>query len=89
MTLSLTLLDKFWSELKLFRNRQGVFASEKIWYLAQQDTTKAFDWHYKYILGKTEVLGKLACIVTSKLCGIGEVEHQGKANKRQLIGCAI
>jgi len=52
MTLSATLLDKFWSELKLFRNRQGVFASEKIWYLAQQDNTKAFDWHYKYSLGK-------------------------------------
>jgi hypothetical protein len=86
MTLSATLLDKFWSELKLFRNRQGVFASEKIWYLAQQDTTKAFDWHYKYSLGKTEVLGKLACIVTSKICGIGEAERHWKSNKRQLIG---
>ena len=31
-------------------------------------------------------MGKLACIVTSKLCGIGEAEHHWKSNKRQLIG---
>ena len=49
-------------------------------------STKTFDWHYKYTLGSTEVLGKLACIVTSKLCGIGEDECHWKANKRQLVG---
>ena len=83
MTMSAKLLDKFWTELKEFRCKQGVFSSEKIWFLAKQDSTKAFDWHYKYTLG---FLGKLACIVTSKLCGIGEAELHWKANKRQLVG---
>ena len=86
MTMSAKLLDKFWTELKQFRSKQGVFSSEKIWFLAKQESTKAFDWHYKYTLGSTEVLGKLACIVTSKLCGIGEAERHWKANKRQLVG---
>ena len=86
MSMSAKLLDKFWTELKEFRCKQGVFSSEKIWFLAKQDSTKAFDWHYKYTLGSTEVLGKLACIVTSQLCGIGEAERHWKANKRQLVG---
>ena len=34
MALSAMLLDKFWCERNLFRNRQGVFSYEKIWYLA-------------------------------------------------------
>ena len=86
ISLSAMLLDKFYNELKAFRSKQGVFVLEKIWNLAERDGTKTCEWHYKFSLGNTEVLGKLACIVTSKLCGIGEAEHHWKANKRQLTG---
>jgi hypothetical protein len=50
----------------------------------QISETKAYKWHYKYSYHQTKVLGRLACLVLSKILGIGTAERnwkQGKAVK--------
>jgi hypothetical protein len=49
--------------------------------MASDENAKAYQWHYKYSLPTTKVLGKLACLVLSKILGIGTVKRNWKQVK--------
>jgi hypothetical protein len=75
------LIDSFMEEYGDFTNRRGVFAKDNIWIMAADESTKAYRWHYKYSYHQTKVLGKLACLVLSKILGIGTAERNWKQVK--------
>jgi hypothetical protein len=79
------LINTFHSEYRDFSCRMGHFARIHIWVSAEDPSEKAFCWHQNYSLLYTEVLGRLACLGTSKILGIGTKErnwkHQVKAVK--------
>jgi hypothetical protein len=58
-----------------------MFACDKIWIMASNKNAKAYQWHYKYSLPTTKVLGKLACLALSKILGIGSIEMNWKQVK--------
>ena len=68
------LIDTFLTEYGDFINKRGCFARDHIWILASEPDLKAYRWHQKYTLLVTKVLGKLACLVLSKILGIGTAE---------------
>ena len=75
------LIDTFMEEYGDFTNKRGMFARDNIWIMAKDELTKAYRWHYKYSLTTTKVLGKLACLVLSKILGIGTAERNWKQVK--------
>ena len=75
------LIDTFMEEYGDFTNKHGMFARDNIWIMAKDEHTKAYRWHYKYSLPTTKVLGKLACLVLSKILGIGTAERNWKQVK--------
>jgi hypothetical protein len=52
-----------------------------IWILASDTDLKTYCLHQKYTLPVTKVLGKLACLVLSKILGIGTTERNWKQVK--------
>ena len=80
------LIDTFLSELRDFQNCLGPFASSHPWIIAQNEDVIAHEWHEKYSLVETKVLGALACRVTSKAKGVGCAERHWKAMKRHKKG---
>ena len=64
------LIDTFLSELHEFRTL-GPFASSHPLIIAWDEDVIAHEWHEKYSLGETKVLGALACRVTSDAKGVG------------------
>jgi hypothetical protein len=46
--------------------------------MAADENCKAYQWHFKYSYPQTKVLGKLACLVLSKILGIGTAERNWK-----------
>ncbi len=75
------LIDTFMEEYGDFTNKRGMFARDNIWIMAADENAKAYQWHYKYSLPTTKVLGKLACLVLSKILGIGTAERNWKQVK--------
>jgi hypothetical protein len=75
------LIDMFMEEYGDFTNRRSVFGRDNIWIMAADDHCKAYRWHYKYSYQQTKVLGKLACLVLSKILGIGTAERNWKQVK--------
>jgi hypothetical protein len=75
------LIDKFKDEYGDFTNKQGKFNKANIWIMAS-DEKKGYHWHQKYSLDCTDVLGKLACLVLSKILGIGSAEMNWKQVKK-------
>ena len=81
-------IDTFWNEHKDFCNRTGVFAKQNRWNVEDIRKWNSHLWHEKYSLPYTEVLGFIACRVTSKILGIGSAERSWgdvkhlKSNKR-------
>jgi hypothetical protein len=75
------LINTFHSEYREFSCHMGHFARIHIWVSAEDPLEKAFRWHQNYSLLYTEVLGRLACLVTSKLLGIGTAERNWKQVK--------
>ena len=69
------LIDTFMEEYGDFSNKRGMFACDNIWIMAADEHAKAYQWHYKYSLPTTKVLGKLACLVLSKILGIGTAKR--------------
>jgi hypothetical protein len=51
--------------------------------------TKAYKWHYKYSYHQTKLLGRLACLVLSKILGIGTAERNWKQVKAVKSGQRI
>ena len=69
-------LDMFWTEYTAFDNKVGSYdADEFIWKSKDIIYGNSHLWHQKYSLPCTKVLGSVACIVTSKVLGIGEEER--------------
>lgn len=75
------LIDTFHSEYRDFSCRMGHFARVHIWALAEDSQEEAFHRHQNYSLLYTQVLGKLACLVPSKILGIGTAERNWKQVK--------
>ena len=75
------LIDIFLEEYSNFTNRHGVFAQDNIWIIAADENVKAYQWHYKYSYQQTKVLGRLACLVLSKILDIGTTKRNGKQVK--------
>jgi hypothetical protein len=76
------LFDIFLTELHQFQNREGAYQQQGIWYIAELEDILAHEWHRKYSLAVTKVLGRFACSVCSKGQDIGEAERNCKAAKR-------
>jgi len=75
------LIDTFMEEYGDFTNRRSVFGRDNIWIMAADDHCKAYRWHYKCSYQQTKVLGKLACLVLSKILGTGTAERNWKQVK--------
>jgi hypothetical protein len=73
-----TLVDTFMEKYGEFTNKHGMFARDNIWIMASDENAKAYRWYYKYSLPTTKVLGKLTCLVLSKILGIGTAERNWK-----------
>ncbi len=69
------LIDKFKDECGDFTNKRGKFNKANIWIMASDENIQGYRWHQKYSLDCTDVLGKLACLVLSKILGIGSAER--------------
>jgi hypothetical protein len=72
------LIDTFMEEYGDFTNKRGMFARGNILIMAADENVKAYWWHFKYSLPTIKVLGKLACLVLSKILGIGTAERNWK-----------
>ena len=80
------LFDKFYQEFGDFTGRHCRFNQSHIWIAAADPSEQAYRWHQKYSLHCTEVLGKLACLITSKILGIGTAERNWKQIKAVKLG---
>jgi len=80
------LIDTFLSKLHGFQNHQGPFTSPHPWIIAWNEDVIAHEWHKKYNLVDTTVLGALACRVTSKAKAVGCAQQHWKATKRHKKG---
>jgi hypothetical protein len=80
------LIDTFLTEYGDFTNKRNSFARNHIWIIAQDPNLKAFCWHQKYSLPITKVLGWIACLVLSKILGIGMAEQNWKQVKAVKLG---
>ena len=69
-----------------FINKRGCFSRDHIWIIASDPDLKAYRWHQKYTLPVTKVLGKLACLVLSKILGTGTAERKWKQVKAAMLG---
>ena len=74
--------NKFWEEHELFHSRKGPFETKYIWNSKHLLDGNSHLWHAQCSLHCTEVLGRVACIVTSKILGIGNAERQWGAVKK-------
>jgi len=79
-------IDTFWDGYDNFVNRRGCFSHKYMWDAARGDDVKANRWHQRYSLQGTKVLGKLACLVLSKILGIGTAERNWKQVKYIKLG---
>ena len=57
-----------------------------MWVIAESPGTLAHECHKTYSVVPTKVLGNLACMVMSKIIGIGNVERHWKIVKAVKIG---
>jgi hypothetical protein len=79
-------IKTFWNEYDDFVNMRGCFSHKYMWDAARGDNVKAYQWHQRYSLQGTKVLGKLACLVLSKILGIGTAEQNWKQAKYIKLG---
>ncbi len=69
-----------------FINKRGCFCWDHICIIDSDPDLKAYHWHQKYTLPVTKVLGKLACLVLSKILGTGTAERKWKQVKAAMLG---
>ena len=75
------IVDKFWDEYKDFKNKTGSYSKAGKWTTDDVRKGRSHLWHEKYSLGHTDVLGFVACRVTSKNLGIGAAERMWAGTK--------
>ncbi len=80
-TSSAEIVDTFWNEFKAFQCCTEPFHHPSRWATPDVSSGRSHIWHEKYSLPYTQVLGYVACCVTSKLCGIGPTERGWAAVK--------
>jgi hypothetical protein len=80
-TSSAEIVDTFWNEFKAFQCCTEPFHHPSRWETPDVSSGRSHIWHEKYSLPYTQVLGYVACFVTSKLCGIGPAERSWAAVK--------
>jgi hypothetical protein len=68
------LCDTFWSEWTDFSNQMGKFSSKHMWNSRPAIEGESYIWHEQYSLKVTDVMGYVACRVTSTVLGIGASE---------------
>jgi hypothetical protein len=77
------MTTKFFDEHQKFVNQTGILHNDTMWYAAgKSDFVVACCWHHTWMLPGTKVLGKLACLVLSKILGIGTAERNWKQVKK-------
>jgi hypothetical protein len=77
----------FLREHRNFANRTGTFANSIMWSEPDQDEfIVSCHWHLSWTVPRTTVLGKLACLVLSKILGIGSAERNWKQVKKLKSG---
>mgnify|MGYP001810512301 CR=1 FL=1 len=71
------IMNKFWSEFEHFRTKTGHFAKAYIWNPKNPDLLlgRSHLWHRTNSYFHTEILGKFACRVCSKIVGMGSAER--------------
>ena len=69
------IVDTFWNEFKAFTNCTRPYHEPSRWASMDVKRGNSHLWHEKYSIPYTQVLGFVACRVTSKLCGIGPAER--------------
>jgi hypothetical protein len=75
-------MTKFFDEHQTFVNQTGILNSDTMWYTAgKSDFVVACHWYHTWALSRIKVLGKLACLVLSKILGIGTAECNWKQVK--------
>jgi hypothetical protein len=75
--------NNFFDEHQKFVNQTGILNSDTMWYTAgKSDAVVACCWHHTWMLSRTKVLGKLACLVLSKILGIGTAKRNWKQVKK-------
>ncbi len=74
----------------MFVNQTDILNSDTMWYATgKSDFVAACCWHRTWTLPRTKVLGNLACLVLSKILGIGTAERNWKQVKKIKYGdCA-
>jgi hypothetical protein len=68
------LVHKFWVEHRDFTLKLNKFADPDLWIIAADPMIAAHECWSTYGLTRTDVLGRVACVVTSKNLGIGSAE---------------
>lgn len=76
-------ITKFWNEFSCFYNKKKMFCHAYMWdtNARDDDDTPAYRWHERNSLRLTIVLGKLACLVLSKILGVGTAKQNWKQVK--------
>lgn len=69
------IVDTFWDEFKMFRNKSGVYDKASRWNSQTATKGKSHLWHEKYSRDYTKVLGVVACLSCSPNPGIGPCER--------------
>jgi hypothetical protein len=80
-TPSAEIVDTFWNEFKAFKCCTEPFHHPSRWATPDVSSGRSHICHEKYSLPYTQVLGYVACHVTSKLCVIGPAERGWAAVK--------
>jgi hypothetical protein len=87
------MLNTLWAQYEHFQNKTGHYASrDHIWSSPDLERGDSHVWHRKNTLPGYTVLGKVACIVCSKILGIGSAERAWgnvkhlKTDKRAHLG---
>ena len=81
------LTNVFLREHRTFANRSGAFANSIMWSEPDQDEfIVSCHWHLSWTVPRSTVLGKLACLVLSKILGIGSAERNWKQVKKLKSG---
>jgi hypothetical protein len=77
----------FLREHRIFANRTGAYANSIMWSEPDHDEfIVSCHWHLSWTVPRSTVLGKLACLVLSKILGIGSAERNWKQVKKLKSG---
>ena len=70
-----SMVTEFWEEYEKFDNKEGPYAKPHIWKASDIANNRSHEWHKKFSVPHTKILGSFAYIVCSKILGIGSAER--------------